>query len=82
MTVKMYANYGTLAHEYTPVYGWTPAEAYDRVSVEIPDEYQPYENTFGELCVHIPYRGEKIPMDFCEALNSKLVKKCVITKID
>lgn len=80
MTVKMYANYGTLAHEYTPVYGWTPAEAYDIVSVEIPDEYQPTTSEYGQLFVYLPYYKHPTPMEFSEALNNNLVKKCVITK--
>lgn len=49
MVVKMYENYGVLAHEYTPVYAYVPGEASDLVSVDIPDEYKPYETEAGTI---------------------------------
>lgn len=53
MTVDLYAHYGTLAHEATPVYAWGAdvTDSYDRVSVTIPARYKPYKTMSGELCV-------------------------------
>ena len=41
MTIKMYANYGELAHEYTAIYAYAAGDAADLVSIDVPDKYQP-----------------------------------------
>lgn len=82
MIVKMYENYGVLAHEYTPVYAYVPGEVSDQVSVDIPDEYKPYETEAGTICVTVKIRGEEVKADLAEALNHLgIAKKCNIEKI-
>lgn len=59
MEVTIYANYGMLAHEYTPVFTLDSpiSRPYDRLVVEIPDSTQD-EN--GEIWVKLPGRkGQK-----------------------
>ena len=55
MRYKLYASYGVLAHEKTPIYSdEAPAsEAYSIITVEIPDEYPLSENGLGETLIDI-----------------------------
>lgn len=57
MKVEVYANYGVLAHEYTPIFTLNPiSRPYDRLVVEIPDSTWD-EN--GEIWVKLPgYKGQ------------------------
>lgn len=85
MTVDLYAHYGTLAHEATPVYAWgaNVTDSYDRVSVTIPARYKPYKTMSGELCVRIPYNNEEFSSELVDALNRfpDFCRDCVIQKI-
>lgn len=69
MTVKMYCNYGTLAHEYNPVYAYTADDCADLVTVDIPDKYQPFELALGGYAVVLPLMGEQCNVDLKDALN-------------
>lgn len=69
MTVKMYCNYGTLAHEYNPVYTYTAGDCADLVTVDIPDKYQPFELALGGYAVVLPLMGEQCNVDLKDALN-------------
>lgn len=55
MKYKLYASYGVLAHEKTPIFSDTiPAsDAYSVITVEIPDEYPLSENDLGETLIDI-----------------------------
>lgn len=55
MLYKFYESYGMLAHEKRPVYSDTiPAtDAYNVITVEIPDEYPLSENEAGETLIDI-----------------------------
>lgn len=85
MTVDLYAHYGTLAHEATPVYAWgaDATDSYDRVSVTIPARYKPYKTMSGELCVRIQYNNDEFSFELVDALNrfSDFCRDCTITKI-
>lgn len=51
-TTTIYASYGVLTHEYETVWGISPAsEAYDEVTVKLPDGYGFCENNFGDVLV-------------------------------
>lgn len=58
MKVTIYANFGVLAHEYQIIYTATAphrhAKVAEQVTVEIPDEYQPYETATGEVALSLP----------------------------
>ena len=55
MTYKLYESYGVLAHEKTPIYSdQIPAsDAYNVITVDIPDEYPLSENAAGETLIDI-----------------------------
>lgn len=55
MTYKLYESYGMLAHEKRPVYSdMIPAtNAYNVITVEIPDEYTLSENGAGDTLIDI-----------------------------
>lgn len=51
-TARVYASHGVLAHEYETCWGIVPAtEAYDEVTVALPDGYTFGENAAGEVMV-------------------------------
>ena len=55
MKIELYASWGVLGHEARPVFGEAPAsEAYDKVLVEIPDEFKPYETESGSIALYLP----------------------------
>lgn len=88
MTVELYANYGELAHEYTPVYAYTPNYAHDNVTVDVPDKYNLAERyLYGTIrdgySVEIPVLGGVTTMELCEALNYVpfFQKACKITVV-
>ena len=51
MIVKLFANYGVLAHEHTPQYNYNSNGVSDAVSVTVPDKYSPAER----LLYGVPY---------------------------
>lgn len=60
MKTTIYACYGLTAHEHETVYGITPADICDEITVEIPEELEPYETVTGSIAVMLPSRmGEK-----------------------
>lgn len=83
MTIKMYANYGELAHEYTAIYAYVAGDAADLVSIDMPNKYQPAELTNGGYSVVIPVDGEPCEMDIKDALNhfAPFRRACTITKL-
>lgn len=58
MKVQIYANYGVLAHEYQIIFTANAPHRHskvsDKITVEIPEEYQPHETTAGEIALHVP----------------------------
>lgn len=83
MTIKMYANMGTLAHEYNPVYAYVSGDAADLVSIDVPDKYQPAESASGGYSVVVPVDGEPCEMDIKDALNhcAPFRRACTIKKL-
>lgn len=55
MKVKIYANYGVLAHEKETVYSTVPMDAVtrDALFVEIPDELEPAEAEDGSIIITV-----------------------------
>lgn len=55
MEIKLYESYGVLAHEYEPVYTEQAplTNAYNVVTVEIPDEYPISESITNETLIDI-----------------------------
>ena len=54
MPITVYANYGVLAHEKTPVYTLHPITgAYDKLSIQIPDDLYAGENHAGDVLLTI-----------------------------
>lgn len=72
MKTTIYACYGLTAHEHETVYGTTPADICDEITVEIPEELEPYETVTGSIAVMLPSRmGEKkLPFALEEVLCS------------
>lgn len=72
MKTTIYACYGLTAHEHEAVYGVTPTEICDEITVEIPEELEPYETVTGSIAVMLPSRmGEKkLPFALEEVLCS------------
>ncbi len=72
MKTTIYACYGLTAHEYETVYGTTPADICDEITVEIPEELEPYETVTGSIAVMLPSRmgGKKMPATLEEVLCS------------
>ena len=58
MKTTIYANYGVLAHEYQTIYTATAPHGHAKVSepviVEIPDDFKPYHNDYGEVVITVP----------------------------
>ena len=55
MKVELYANWGVLGHEARPVFTPVPiSEAYDRIQVEIPEEFKPYQTESDEIALYLP----------------------------
>lgn len=50
MKTKIYANYGTLAHEKEVVFGTAPSDICDELTVEIPDAF---ETVDGSIAVEL-----------------------------
>lgn len=82
MKIKLYANMGELAHEYTPVYAYVAGGCSDLVSVDIPDRYNPAELASGTYSVTVPINGERCEMDVAEALThyAQFRRACTIKK--
>lgn len=60
MKTTIYACYGLTAHEKRAVYGVTPTDICDEITVEIPEELEPYKTVTGSIAVMLPSRmGEK-----------------------
>ena len=86
MTIKLFANYGVLAHEHTPQYNYNSNGVSDAVSVTVPDKYSPAER----LLYGIPYgysvtlhiNGGTVDFDLCDALNQDPAfrRACTIVK--
>lgn len=59
MNIKIYCNYGVLAAEKRNIYTYgaphDAAACYDEMTVEIPEEWEPYENNVGDLMVTAPW---------------------------
>lgn len=59
MNIKIYCNYGVLAAEKRNVYTYGAPEAtatyWDEITVEIPEEWETYENNAGDLMVTAPW---------------------------
>ena len=59
MKIRLFANYGILAHESHPVFTVAHPEnvpdsrTQNELYVEWPDEYEPYETVVGELAAKI-----------------------------
>lgn len=60
MKTTIYACYGLPTQEKETVYGVTPTDICDEITVEIPEELEPYETVTGSIAVMLPSRmGEK-----------------------
>lgn len=72
MTTKIYACYGLTANEKGAVYGATPTDICDEITVEIPEELEPYETVTGSIAVMLPslMGGKKMPATLEEVLCS------------
>lgn len=59
MNIKIYCNYGVLAAEKRNIYTYgaphDAAACYDEMTVEIPEEWEPYENNVGDFMVTAPW---------------------------
>lgn len=56
MKTTIYACYGLTAHEHETVYGVTPTDICDEITVEVPEELEPYETMTGSIAVMLPSR--------------------------
>ena len=58
-TVEIYRNYGCLSAEKRSVYTYSnphaTAAAWDKITVEIPEGYEAFENEFGEAIIEAPW---------------------------
>lgn len=72
MKTTIYACYGLTAHEKGAVYGVTPTDICDEITVEIPEELEPYETVTGSIAVMLPSRmgSKKMPFALEEVLCS------------
>ncbi len=72
MKTKIYACYGLTANEKGTVYGVTPTDICDEITVEIPEELEPYETVTGSIAVMLPSRmsEKKLPATLEEVLCS------------
>ena len=84
MITKIYACYGLTAHEKETVYGVTPTDICDEITVDIPEELEPYETVTGSIAVMLPNRmGEKkLPFALEEVLCSTKTGKPAIRTSD
>jgi hypothetical protein len=64
MQTKIYANYGTLAHEKEVVYGTKPSEIYDELTVDIPDAF---ETVDGSIAVELSGMTYMLSEALCNA---------------
>lgn len=59
MNINIYCNYGVLAAEKRNIYTYgaphDAATCYDEMTVEIPEEWEAYENNAGDLMVTAPW---------------------------
>ena len=80
MTTNIYACYGLAAHEHETVYGVTPTDICDVITVEIPEELEPYETVTGSIAVMLPSRmsEKKLPATLEEVLCSTKTGKPAI----
>lgn len=53
LMVEMYRNYGILGHEKRPVYSLSPSEICDKVTVYIPNRYQPHWTIEGNVSLSL-----------------------------
>lgn len=73
-TFEVYANYGCLAHEKKPLYhSKKKSESYDKITLELPEDFEAYRNIFGELLVKTP-TGETLLLD--DIINNAGCKPC------
>lgn len=82
MKTTIYACYGLTAHEYETVYGTTPADICDEITVEIPEKLEPYETVTGSSAVMLPslMGGKKMPATLEEVLcSTKTGKPAILT---
>lgn len=72
MKTTIYACYGLTANEHETVYGVTPTDICDEITVEIPEELEPYETVTGSIAVMLPslMGGKKLPATLEEVLCS------------
>ena len=59
MKIKIYCNHGVLTAEKRNIYTYgaphDTATCYDEMTVEIPEEWAPFENAMGKLMVKAPW---------------------------
>ena len=53
LMVEMYRNYGILGHEKSPVYSLSPSEICDKVTVYIPNRFQPHWTIEGNVSLSL-----------------------------
>lgn len=79
MQVKIYANYGVLAHEYQTIYTYGVEHCHavtsDIVTVDIPDDLISGENYTGDPLLKLP--GTKFLWPLSEALSHYGNKPCL-----
>lgn len=75
MKTEIYACYGVLGHENEIVYGVTPTDACEKITIEIPESLKPYITITGGVAVMIPApkssRYKTLPYKLEEILTSK-----------
>lgn len=82
MKTTIYACYGLTAHEKETVYGVTPTDICDEITVEIPEEMEPYVTMTGSIAVMLPSRmgDKKMPFALEEVLcSTKTGKPAILT---
>lgn len=82
MITKLYACYGLAEHEGEAVYGVTPTDICDAITVEIPEEMEPYATMTGSIAVMLPslMGGKKLPATLEEVLcSTKTGKPAILT---
>lgn len=72
MKTKIYACYGILGHEKEVVYHVTPSKVCDEITVEIPEEFEPFASRTGCITVLLPLPIVNTPLEFAleEVLTS------------
>jgi hypothetical protein len=62
MEITIYANYGLLGHEKSPVYKQDKiGDINEKVDIVLPDELNPKENEYGEITVELS--GARYPLN-------------------